>query len=60
MRNLLAVLEQTRQGEEGATMVEYGLMLALIAIVCVLAISALGGNLNLIFSNSTLLNALSP
>ena len=28
--------------EEGATMVEYALMLALIAIVCILAVTALG------------------
>lgn len=28
--------------EEGATMVEYALMLALIAIVCILVITALG------------------
>ena len=30
------------QDEEGATMVEYALMLALIAIVCILVITALG------------------
>ena len=30
--------------EEGATMVEYALMLALIAIVCILVVTALGTN----------------
>jgi len=30
--------------EEGATMVEYGLMLALIAVVCVAAVTVLGTN----------------
>ena len=30
------------QDEEGATMVEYALMLALIAIVCILVVTALG------------------
>lgn len=30
--------------EEGATMVEYGLMVALIAVVCLLAVTALGVN----------------
>ena len=30
--------------EEGATMVEYALMLALIAIVCILAVTAVGEN----------------
>ena len=30
--------------EDGATMVEYGLMVALIAVVALLAVTALGGN----------------
>jgi pilus assembly protein Flp/PilA len=30
--------------EEGATMVEYALMVALIAIVCILAVTAVGTN----------------
>jgi pilus assembly protein Flp/PilA len=30
--------------DDGATMVEYGLMVALIAIVCILVIAALGVN----------------
>lgn len=37
--------------DEGATMVEYGLMVALIAIVCILAISAIGTNLNSAFND---------
>ncbi|PTB20234.1 Flp family type IVb pilin [Trinickia symbiotica] len=37
--------------DEGATMVEYGLMVALIAIVCIAAVSSIGNNLNLIFSD---------
>jgi pilus assembly protein Flp/PilA len=35
--------------EEGATMVEYGLMLALIAVVCITAVGVIGTNLNLVF-----------
>jgi pilus assembly protein Flp/PilA len=31
--------------DEGATMVEYGLMVALIAVVCILVIAALGEQL---------------
>lgn len=32
-----------REGEdEGATMVEYGLMVALIAVVCILAVTSVG------------------
>ena len=38
------------RGEEGATMVEYGLMVALIAIVCIVAVTAIGTNLNSVFS----------
>jgi len=37
--------------EEGATMVEYGLMVALIAIVCIVAVTLVGTNLNLTFNN---------
>jgi pilus assembly protein Flp/PilA len=36
--------------EQGATMVEYGLMVALIAIVCLLAVTALGVNVNGVFT----------
>lgn len=36
--------------EEGATMVEYGLMVALIAVVCLLAVTAIGVNLNATFN----------
>jgi pilus assembly protein Flp/PilA len=36
--------------EEGATMVEYGLMVALIAVVCLTAVSLLGTNLRDIFN----------
>ena len=35
--------------EEGATMVEYGLMVALIAVVCIATITILGTQLNIIF-----------
>ena len=37
--------------EEGATMVEYGLMVALIAIVCITAITNIGTTLNNVFSD---------
>ena len=38
--------------EEGATMVEYALMLALIAIVCIVAVTAIGTNANTVFTTS--------
>lgn len=36
--------------EEGASLVEYGLLVALIAVVCIAGITALGGKLNTMFS----------
>ena len=38
--------------EEGATAVEYGLMVALIAIVIIVAVTLLGGNLSNLFHNT--------
>ena len=38
MKKLLKFLKD----EEGATMVEYALMLALIAIICIVAVTAVG------------------
>ncbi len=38
--------------EEGATMVEYGLMVALIAVVCIIVVTSLGTNLQTLFSNT--------
>ena len=40
-----------RDEEEGATAVEYGLMVALIAIVIIGAVTLLGGNLNALFND---------
>ena len=37
--------------EQGATMVEYGLMVTLIAVVCIVAIGALGGELRDLFTD---------
>jgi pilus assembly protein Flp/PilA len=37
--------------EEGATMVEYGLMVALIAVVCITMVATIGNQLNLVFSD---------
>ena len=39
---LMDNLKSLWRDEEGATMVEYALMLALIAIVCILVVTALG------------------
>jgi pilus assembly protein Flp/PilA len=39
------------QSEDGPTAVEYAVMLALIIVVCVVAITALGSNANATFTN---------
>jgi pilus assembly protein Flp/PilA len=44
--------------DEGATMVEYGLMVALIAVVALAAVTLLGGNIAAMFQ--TIADALTP
>ena len=39
------------QNERGASMVEYGLLLALIAVIAIVALKALGQNVSSKFSN---------
>jgi pilus assembly protein Flp/PilA len=43
-------MSQFLRNEEGATMVEYGLMLALIAVVCIAAVTVVGTQASGIFS----------
>jgi pilus assembly protein Flp/PilA len=43
---------KAKQDERGATAVEYGLMVALIAIVIIGAVTLLGSNLKTLFSNA--------
>ncbi len=45
------LLSRLWKDEEGATMVEYGLMVALIAVVCVIAVTAIGTNLKATFTS---------
>jgi pilus assembly protein Flp/PilA len=42
------------QEEDGPTAVEYAVMLALIVVVCITAITALGSNASQTFSNTSL------
>jgi pilus assembly protein Flp/PilA len=46
INNLIAMIRD----EEGATMVEYGLLVALIALVAIVGVTLLGGNLNSLFN----------
>lgn len=48
---LIAFLTSRTESDKGATAVEYGLMLALIAAVIVIAVTALGGTLFDMFSD---------
>jgi pilus assembly protein Flp/PilA len=52
MTKLLAASRNFVRDEDGASLVEYGLLLALIAVVCIGAVAALGSSI------STMLNSL--
>jgi len=39
-----------RDDERGATMVEYGLMVALVAVFCIVAVTAMGGSVSARFT----------
>ena len=59
MRGFGQVLVHFLRSEDGPTAVEYAVMLALIVVVCITAIGALGSNANVIFSNVALNAAVS-
>lgn len=48
---MLKLLKNLWRDDEGATMVEYGIMVALIAVVCITAVAALGNQINTVFEN---------
>jgi pilus assembly protein Flp/PilA len=48
---MLTTLKSMIRDEEGATMVEYGLLVAFIAIVAMVGVKALGTGLNTLFTN---------
>jgi pilus assembly protein Flp/PilA len=47
---MITTLKTMIRDEEGATMVEYGLLVALIALVAIVGVTLLGSNLNKLFS----------
>ena len=59
MRNE-SVEPRLRRDERGASLVEYALLLALIAVVCITAVSLLGGNLNKSYSKDASSVAATP
>lgn len=51
MSKFINAVKNFKNDEDGATMVEYGLMLALIAIVCITAVALIGTNASTMFNN---------
>lgn len=47
---MVRVLEQVLRDDAGATMVEYGIMVALIAAICITVVTTLGQNVSNAFS----------
>lgn len=48
---MMKLLAKLRRNEEGATAIEYGLIAALIAVVIITGVGALGGALNTKFND---------
>ncbi len=55
----IELIREFLKAEDGPTAVEYAVMLALIVVVCITAITALGSNANRVFSNVALNSAVS-
>jgi pilus assembly protein Flp/PilA len=51
------LINRLRSDEEGAALIEYGMLVGLIAVVCVVAIQLLGTQMNTVFTNLTTLLA---
>jgi pilus assembly protein Flp/PilA len=47
---VLQLISRFRRNEDGAALAEYGLLVALIAVVCVVAVTALGTQVSTAFS----------
>ena len=52
MKTLLRKIVAFINDEEGASAVEYGLLVGLIAVAIVVAVTALGGKLSTLFTNT--------
>jgi pilus assembly protein Flp/PilA len=44
------LLNRLQRDEKGAALVEYGMLVALIAVVCIVAVTALGTEVSTLFS----------
>jgi pilus assembly protein Flp/PilA len=50
VKSIIRRVRRYRQRDDGATLAEYGLLLALIAVICIAAISLLGTQLSAMFN----------
>jgi pilus assembly protein Flp/PilA len=48
--HLFQLLNRFRRDERGAALVEYGLLVGLIAVICVVAVTAVGTDVSSLFS----------
>jgi pilus assembly protein Flp/PilA len=53
MFSLVAVAQHRVREEKGATAVEYGLLVGLIAVAIIVTVGILGGQLNMLFTKIT-------
>jgi pilus assembly protein Flp/PilA len=44
------LIDRVRRDEEGAALVEYGMLVGLIAVICVAAVTLLGNEVSIAFS----------
>jgi pilus assembly protein Flp/PilA len=51
MTKFLSAVRKFVVAQEGATMIEYGLMLALIAVVCLVAVTQVGTGANAMYTS---------
>lgn len=50
MKSIIAGMRKFVRNEEGAALVEYGLLIALIAVICVIVVAVLGNTVSAKFS----------
>jgi pilus assembly protein Flp/PilA len=49
--HVLHLIKRFRRDDEGAALVEYGMLVGLIAVICVVAVTTLGTEISTAFSN---------
>ena len=51
LHHVLQLINRFRRDEQGASLAEYGLLIALIAVVCIAVITTLGKNISTMFAS---------